>query len=187
MAAAQGGGAREAGAEARAGGPGRQDALELLTRDHREIEQLFNRYKSSADESEKTALAERACFLLKVHARIEEEIFYPAARRRIEDKDLVDEALIEHKAAKELIADIEGARLGDPMNEARMQVLSEQIAHHVREEESELFPEVRSANIDLMGLGARLFARRQEVLEELTAARGQAPGEPRSFEGGRDA
>jgi hemerythrin superfamily protein len=180
--AAQGGGTRETGAEARAGGPVRQDAVELLSRDHRAIETLFDRYKAAADEAEKATLARRACLLLKVHTRIEEEIFYPAARRRIEDKDLIDEALVEHKAAKELIDDIEAARPGDPMNEARMQVLSEQIQNHVLEEESELFPEVRAADIDLMGLGARLFALRQEVLRELGAdAEGETPAEPRTF------
>jgi hemerythrin superfamily protein len=184
MAAQGGGGARETGAEATTGGPGRQDALELLVRDHREIEQLFGRYRSAADEAEKSALARRVCVLLKAHARIEEEIFYPAARRRIEDKELVDEALLEHKAARELIDDIEAARPGDPMNEARMQVLSEQFAHHAHEEETELFPEVRMAEIDLMGLGGRLFARKQEALQELGAG---VDGEPRSFEGGLEA
>lgn len=144
----------------------------------------FLRYKA-ADEPGKSALAAEVCLLLKVHARIEEEIFYPAARRRIEDKELVDEASVEHKAAKELIDDIEAAEAGDPMNEARMQVLAEQIAHHVKEEENELFPEVRTASIDLMGLGARLFARRQEVLEEFSAG-GATPAEPRSFEGRQD-
>jgi hypothetical protein len=177
--AAQGGGARETGVATGAGGVAqRQDAVELLTRDHRAVEDLFLRYRTAADAAEKAALTRQVGLLLKVHARLEEEIFYPAARRRIEDKELVDEALVEHKAARELIDDIEGARPGDPMNEARMQVLSEQIEHHVHEEETELFPEVRAADIDLMGLGARLFALRQEAMRALGA---EAEGEPRSF------
>jgi hemerythrin superfamily protein len=175
----------ETGAQARAGS-NRQDALALLARDHRDLEALFKRYTSAADATEKSALSARICLLLKAHARIEEEIFYPAARRRIDDKELISEALIEHQAAKDLIEEIERAAAGDPMIEARMQVLSEQIAHHVQEEENELFPEVQAAEIDLMGLGARLFDRRQEVLRELGAEVEEAPaGESRPFDSGR--
>lgn len=174
----------ETGAQVRAGS-NRQDALELLKRDHRDVEALFQRYKSAADENAKSAIAERVCLLLKVHTRIEEEIFYPAARRRIDDKELINEVLVEHQAAKDLIEEIESAEAGDPMLEARLQVLSEQIAHHVQEEENELFPEVQAADIDLMGLGARLFERKQEVMRELGAEiDGGAPAaEPRSFDG----
>jgi hemerythrin superfamily protein len=178
-------GRHEAGAQARAGS-NRQDALALLARDHRDLNALFQRYTSAADATEKSALCARICLLLKAHTRIEEEIFYPAARRRIDDKDLINEALIEHQAAKDLIEEIESADAGDPMIEARMQVLSEQIAHHVQEEENELFPEVQAAEIDLMGLGARLFERRQEVMRELGAEVEEAPaGEPRPFDSGR--
>ena len=164
----------ETGARA---GSTRQDALELLKRDHREVEALFTRYKSAADVAEQAAVAERVCLLLKVHMRVEEEIFYPAARRRIEDKELVNEALVEHQAAKDLIEEIESADAGDPMLEARMQVLSEQIEHHVQEEENGLFPEVQAAEIDLMGLGSRLFERKQEILRELGAPT-EAPPSP---------
>jgi hypothetical protein len=173
------------GAEARAGS-NRQDALALLQRDHRDVQALFKRYTAAADENEKSALAERICLLLKAHTRIEEEIFYPAARRRIDDKELINEALIEHQTAKDLIEEIESAEAGDPMIEARMQVLSEQIAHHVQEEENELFPEMQAAEIDLMGLGARLFERRQEVMRELGAQDEVTPaGEPRPFDSDR--
>jgi hemerythrin-like domain-containing protein len=179
----------ETDAQARAGSK-RQDALALLQQDHRDVQALFKRYKSAADQNERSAIAERVCRLLRVHTRVEEEIFYPAARRRIEDKELINEALVEHQAAKDLIEEIESAGAGDPMIEARMQVLSEQIEHHVQEEENELFPEVQAAQIDLMGLGARLFERKQEILRELGAEiQDQArAAEPRPFDrqgGGR--
>lgn len=179
-------GRRETGAQARAGSQ-RQDALALLQQDHRDVQALFKRYKSAADQNERSAIAERVCRLLKVHTRVEEEIFYPAARRRIEDKELINEALVEHQAAKDLIEEIESAGAGDPMIEARMQVLSEQIEHHVQEEENELFPEVQAAEIDLMGLGARLFERKQEIMRELGAEiEDQAPAaEPRPFDSDR--
>jgi hemerythrin-like domain-containing protein len=181
--AQQDSGRPETGAQAR--GSTRQDALELLKRDHREVEALFKRYKPAADAAEKAAIAARVCLLLKVHMRVEEEIFYPAARRRIEDKELVNEALVEHQAAKDLIEEIESADAGDPMLEARMQVLSEQIEHHVQEEENGLFPEVQAAEIDLMGLGSRLFERKQEILRELGAPAEPPSAEPRSFDRGQ--
>jgi hemerythrin superfamily protein len=103
-------GRHETGAQTRAGS-NRQDALALLARDHRDLDALFQRYTSAADATEKSALCARICLLLKAHARIEEEIFYPAARRRIDDKDLINEALIEHQAAKDLIEEIESASI----------------------------------------------------------------------------
>jgi len=178
-------GRQETGAQARAGST-RQDALALLQQDHRDVLALLKRYKSAADPTEKSQIAERACLLLKVHTRIEEEIFYPAARRRIDDKELVNEALLEHQAAKDLIEEIESAGASDPMLEARMQVLSEQIEHHVQEEENELFPEMQAAEIDLMGLGARLFERKQEVMRELGGKiEGSPAAEPRAYDSGR--
>lgn len=160
-------------------GSGRQDALALLRQDHRDVQKLFKRYKDAKDDNEKSAVAERICLLLKVHTRIEEEIFYPAARRRIEDKELIDEALVEHKSAKDLIEEIESAEASDPMLDARVQVLAEQIDHHVREEETELFPEVQKAEIDLMGLGARLAELKKTAMRELGA---EIEEEPRSFD-----
>jgi hypothetical protein len=172
---------RQEPSKARPTGPGRQDALALLRQDHRDVQKLFKRYKDAKDENEKSAIAERICLLLKVHTRIEEEIFYPAARRRIEDKELIDEALVEHKSAKDLIEEIEATEAGDPMFDARVQVLSEQIDHHVHEEETELFPEVQKAEIDLMGLGARLAELKQSAMRELGA---EIEDEPRSFDQG---
>ena len=175
----QGTGRQDASAERRPG-VDRQDALALLRQDHRDVEALFKHYKTAGEPSEKSALARRICLLLKAHARVEEEIFYPAARRRIEDKELVDEALTEHRSIKELIEQIEGCEAGDTMIDARLQVLSERVEMHVREEESELFPEVQNAEIDLMGLGARLADLKQQVMRELGA---ETPGrESRSFE-----
>jgi hemerythrin superfamily protein len=161
-------------------GEDRQDALDLLMRDHREVEALFARYTEAGDEVEKAALVGRICTLLRVHTQIEEEIFYPAAKRRIEDRDLIDEAVVQHHNARTLIRDIETARPGDPMVEARMQVLCEQVAEHVQEEETELFPEVRAAAIDLMGLGSRLAQRRRELMAEV-ALDAELDDEPRSF------
>jgi hemerythrin superfamily protein len=170
--------AREAG--------GGMDALKLLTRDHREVEQLFKRFEQAKDEDKKGALAARICRLLQVHAQIEEELFYPAARDRIEDEDLVEEALVEHQAAKDLIEKIQRAQAGGQSFDAQVKDLQEQVQHHVQEEERELFPEARESGLDLDELGRRLMTRRTELLKQMGAdvegaGSGRRPDESRSF------
>ena len=86
---------------------------------------------------------------LKVHTQIEEEIFYPQARKTTKDNDLLDEAVVEHAAAKNLIAEIEEMEVGDELYDAKIRVLGEMIKQHVKEEEEELFPELQSAKMDL--------------------------------------
>jgi hemerythrin superfamily protein len=140
------------------------DAIALLETDHREVEGLFERYEGADSDAEKAALAAQICLALKVHAQIEEELFYPPAREKTGDADLVDEAVVEHMGAKTLIAQIEAMTPGQPLYDAKVKVLSEQIRHHVEEEETELFPEVRETQIDLETLGAKLAARKAELL-----------------------
>ena len=144
-----------------------QDAIALLEADHREVEALFDQYEAAQDDSDKGAIAAQICLALKVHAQIEEELFYPPARDKTGDADLVDEAIVEHMGAKTLIAQIEAMQPGQPLYDAKVKVLSEQVRHHVEEEESELFPEVRETRMDLEALGARLSARKAELLELL--------------------
>ena len=117
-----------------------QDAIGLLEADHREVEALFEQYEAADSALEKGALAAQICLALKVHAQIEEELFYPPARDKTGDTDLVDEAIVEHMGAKTLIAQIEAMAPGQPLYDAKVKVLSEQIRHHVEEEENELFP-----------------------------------------------
>ena len=104
------------------------------------------------------------CALLTVHATIEEEIFYPAARAAIDDQGLLDEAEVEHGTAKELIAQIEASDPSQVLYDAKVQVLGEYIRHHVKEEEGELFPKVKKAKIDLKGIGESLDARKHDLM-----------------------
>jgi hemerythrin superfamily protein len=148
------------------------DAIELLTTDHKEVKALFKEYdklvESDGNEDEKQALAEQICQMLTVHATIEEELFYPAAREALgEDADLVDEADIEHESAKELIAQIEGSSPEDDHFDARVKVLGEYIDHHVKEEEGEMFPKVKKGDVDMVALGTDLMARKEQLLAEL--------------------
>jgi Hemerythrin HHE cation binding domain len=142
-------------------------AIELLEEDHREVEGFFEEYQELEDEAEKEALALNICLTLQVHAQIEEEIFYPEARKAIAKPELVDEAIVEHASAKQLIAEIEAMEVGDSLQEAKVKVLGEQISHHVEEEEGELFPEVEGSNLDLKTLGRRMADRKAELLQQL--------------------
>ena len=148
-----------------AGHPG--DAIALLEADHREVEGYFEKYESLKSDAEKKALAGKICLALKVHTQIEEEIFYPAARKATHDDDLLDEATVEHAGAKTLIAEIEAMKPGQPLYDAKVKVLGEQVEHHVKEEEEELFPEVREKKLDLKALGAEMAARKEELMRQL--------------------
>jgi len=159
--------ARRAAARKSAGAGAPKDAIALLMADHREVEGWFGDYEDLTTDAEKSALAGKICAALKVHTRIEEEIFYPAARQATKDDDLLDEAVVEHAGAKDLIAQIEGMKAGDDLYDAKVKVLGEQIKHHVKEEEEELFPEARQAKMDLVGLGERMAARKSELKAQL--------------------
>lgn len=142
------------------------DAIKLLKGDHKEVKTLFKQYADLDDDDEKQSLADKICLALTVHAQIEEEIYYPAAREAIDDDDLLDEAEVEHASAKQLIAEIQAMKAGDRLFDAKVTVLGEYIDHHVEEEEKEMFPESRDSDLDLKALGAQLAARKSELLTE---------------------
>lgn len=142
------------------------DAIELLTQDHKTVKELFEKYENLSDRStaSKKKLATQICLELTKHATAEEEIFYPAVREASGDtEDLVDEATVEHASAKDLIAQILEMNPGDDLYDAKVKVLSEQIEHHVEEEEKEMFPKARKAKLDLAALGEAIAARKEEV------------------------
>jgi len=143
-----------------------QNAIALLKADHKAVKALFQQFDDARTATQKQKLAETICRELTVHTQIEEEIFYPAAREAIEDSDLLDEAAVEHQSAKELISQIEDGSPDDELWDAKVKVLGEYINHHVKEEETELFPEVRQAELDLKALGAQLLERKQELQTE---------------------
>ena len=144
---------------------GRRDplAISLLKKDHREVEGWFDEYEQLDDEGEKLELFNRIALALKVHTRIEEEIFYPETRADVEE-DLLDEAYVEHDGAKKLIAEIEAMAPDAPLYDAKVKVLGEYINHHVQEEEKEMFPEARDADLDLKTLGEQLARRKEELM-----------------------
>jgi len=158
-------------------------ALELLISDHRKVEQLFAQYEEEKDGDEETKqqLCERICNELKIHAQIEEELFYPWAREQLDEGELIEEALVEHQSAKDLIAQIEAAGQMDETLDAKVKVLGEYIKHHVKEEENEMFPELRGEQEALDELGQEMAARKAELMEEM----GMEPEPSLVAQGGR--
>src|SRR6187551_2195954 len=110
------------------------DAIALLKADHRQVESLFEQYEGATGSAAKRKLAQQICTELKIHTAIEEEIFYPAFRGKIEE-DTLDEAYVEHDGAKVLINDIMAGGADEEFYDAKVKVLQEQIEHHVEEEE----------------------------------------------------
>ena len=144
----------------------KNDAIVLLTDDHKKVKDLFEKFEKLSDRSKvnKKKIADQICLELTVHAQVEEEIFYPAVRDPIKDDDLMDEAVVEHASAKELIAQISEMDRGDDLYDAKVKVLSEQIEHHVEEEEGEMFPKVRKSKVDLVALGDEMAARKEQLM-----------------------
>src|SRR5215207_2769075 len=142
-----------------------QDAIALLKQDHREVEELFEKFEKASGDGRKQKIAEDICLELSVHAQIEEEIFYPACEGKV-DEDLLKEAYVEHDSAKMLIAQIMDGGPDDEFYDAKVTVLQEQIEHHVEEEEKRMegmFAQARKAGLDMDSLGAELAARKQEL------------------------
>ena len=148
----------------------RQDAIALLTADHREVHEMFEQFEQLGDRARATKekLKEKICKALIAHTTIEEEIFYPAVREQIEDgEDMVDEAVVEHAAAKDLIQQLQEMDPDDELFDAKVKVLGEQIDHHVEEEEKEMFPKVKKSGLDLLALGQEMAMRKQELMDTL--------------------
>ena len=162
---------KKAASPARAKAATTPDAVKLLMADHKEVKGLFAQYHklidADAGADKRQALAQQICAMLTVHATVEEEIFYPAARTALDDEDMLDEAEVEHASAKELIAQIESMGADDDLYDAKVTVLGEYIDHHVKEEEGEMFPKCRKSAMDLGALGEELDARKAELTEEM--------------------
>lgn len=146
-------------------------ALELLEADHRKVEMLFDRYEEEKESGEDTRkpIAERICAELTVHARVEEELFYPWLRENLseEEMELVEEAVVEHASLKDLIAQLEGAGEMDAAYDAKVKVLSEYVKHHVQEEEGEIFEKCSEFDEELDEVGQQMHARKAELRAEL--------------------
>ena len=145
------------------------DAINLLKADHRKVEDLFAQFERASGADKKQRLAQEICTELTVHTLLEEEIFYPACKGEIED-NTVFEAFVEHDGAKMLIAEIEAGSPDDEFYEAKVTVLSEEIKHHVNEEEKRtdgMFAQAKKAGVDIKALGVQMMERKKELLEKI--------------------
>ena len=143
-------------------------AVALLKKDHRQVEEWFDEYEQLDANAEKRALFDKIALALKVHTKIEEEIFYAEERSDVED-DMLDEAQVEHDGAKKLIAEIEAMQPGDDLYDAKVKVLGEYIKHHVKEEEQPggIFAQAKKGDEDLDAMGKRIKARKAELMAEM--------------------
>jgi iron-sulfur cluster repair protein YtfE (RIC family) len=155
------------------GGDSAPDAIDLLKEDHKRVQKLFKEF-GKADRSDGEALqeiVETACMELQIHAMVEEEIFYPAVRARLPQEKLqllLNKPEVEHEAAEDIIAKLQELEPDDEMYTAYFTVLSEQVKHHIKEEEKTLFPEVKKhTGIDLTQLAADMRQRREELFAEI--------------------
>lgn len=148
--------------------PRGMDAIAMLKAEHREVEGWFEEFENTDSAPKKRKLAADICKALRVHTQIEEEILYPACRKAGISEDMMDEADIEHDAAKKLIAEIEAGGPGDDHWDARVKVLSEMIEHHVKEEEERdgMFARAKKADLDLEEIGAQMKARKAELMKQ---------------------
>ena len=149
------------------------DAIEMLANDHERVAELFEEFESAKDEDEdeddKAARVSEICLELTIHATLEEEIFYPAARAALgeEADDLLDEAEVEHDSLKSLVAQLLEEQPGDDLYDAKVKVLGEYVKHHVAEEEGELFPKLRDAEFDSESVAEEMRQRKEELRGEL--------------------
>ncbi|MGH8728335.1 MAG: hemerythrin domain-containing protein [Burkholderiales bacterium] len=148
---------------------GQKDAIQLLKEDHQEVDKLFKQFESAKDETDKQKILRKVCEELIVHARIEEDLFYPAVRQVLDAKDVMDEAEVEHQSLKQLIAELGAMQPKDDLYDAKVMVLSEYVKHHVKEEQDEMFPKVEKADIDLNALGEELYLLKQDLKKQLAS------------------
>jgi hypothetical protein len=152
--------------------PSMPEPMEMLIEDHRKVQKMFKQFekmKEQEDDEAKRELVEMACAELKVHTELEEQLFYPAAREALEEGDLVAEALVEHDSAKQLIAKLEASQGGEEYD-ALFTVLGEYVNHHVTEEQDEMFPKLKKADLDWDALAAQMQERKQQLMQEMGLA-----------------
>ncbi|HUC97429.1 MAG TPA: hemerythrin domain-containing protein [Candidatus Polarisedimenticolaceae bacterium] len=139
------------------------NATQMIRQDHKKVEGLFKKFEQTKGSQAKRRLAETAMVELEVHAALEEEIFYPAVKREVDDGSMVQEAMEEHQTVKQLISELKGMKEADDEFESQFSQLVENVQHHVQEEENEMLPKVEESELDLNSLGEQMSQRKQEL------------------------
>ena len=144
--------------------PAPKDAIAMLKADHKKVSSLFEAFDATRSAPKKKALVAQICLELTVHAQLEEEIFYPAVKAALKDKELIPEATVEHATVKDLIAQVKGVEPGGEDYDAKVKVMAEYIKHHVKEEQNEMFPKAQKTKLDMVALRDQMTARKAELL-----------------------
>ena len=139
------------------------NATQMIRQDHKKVEGLFKKFEQTQGSQAKRRLAENAMTELEVHAALEEEIFYPAVKKEVDDGSMVQEAIEEHQTVKQLISELKRMEEADEEFESQFSQLMENVQHHVEEEESEMLPKVEESELDLNSLGQQMSQRKQEM------------------------
>jgi hypothetical protein len=144
-----------------------RNAIAMLKEDHDTVKDLFKRFEETNGPATKAKIVSEALMALKVHSAIEEELFYPAVRRNIEDEEgVMDEADEEHHVAKLLIAELENMTGDEEHWDAKFKVLAESVRHHIKEEEGKMFKEAKKTEIDFKALGSQMAELKQKLMRE---------------------
>jgi hemerythrin superfamily protein len=143
--------------------PNMPSATQMIRQDHKKVEGLFKKFEQTKGAQAKRRLAENAMAELEVHAALEEEIFYPAVKREVDDGSMVQEAIEEHQTVKQLISELKGMAEADDEFESQFSQLIENVQHHVEEEENEMLPKAEESDMDLNSLGEQMAQRKQQM------------------------
>jgi len=141
------------------------NAISMLKKDHQTVKGLFEQFEDAKDPAEKQNIISEAIQELKIHATIEEEIFYPAIRGEMEE-DILNEADVEHHVARMLIAELDESNDDDAYRDARFTVLAEAVRHHIKEEEGQMLPKAENLDLDFDSLGEQMMQRKEELESE---------------------
>jgi hemerythrin superfamily protein len=143
-----------------------KDAIAILRADHKLVSGLFDDFEKTRSSARKAKIVEQICVELTAHALVEEEIFYPAVKAALKDKELVPEATVEHQSVKDLIAQVRGVQPDGEMYDAKVKVMGEFVKHHVKEEQNEMFPKAKASRLDMVALGVQILARKEQLLAQ---------------------
>ena len=136
---------------------------DMLRKDHKKVKGLFEEFEQAEDTTTKQRIVETALTELEVHSKLEEELIYPAIRSEIDDDDLMDEALEEHHVVHGLLGELKKMKASDERYDAKFTVLAENVRHHIKEEESEMFPKAEDCEIDWEELCSQVMKRKEQL------------------------
>lgn len=142
-------------------------ATQLIRRDHKKVDGLFNKFEEAKKADAKKRICEQVIEELEIHTKLEEEIFYPAVRKHLGEEEMLEEAKQEHQRAKEIMRELKKMNAEDDQLEGKFSELVDVVTHHVEEEQGEMLPKVEESDMDLEDIGEQMAERRKELMEQM--------------------